>query len=110
MISWFSRSRIRKYVSLSPRKQNKVRMGLEEQLAELQKQFETVSQHRESLTARLRVQEDRCKTLGDERHRVHEAYQEQVRSKLLLQGNVESKMETIKKLEERAEQMRRRQQ
>ena len=33
MISWFSRSRIRKYVSLSPRKQNKVRIGLEKQLS-----------------------------------------------------------------------------
>ena len=79
-------------------------MGLKEQLAELQKQFETVCQDRESLNARLRVQEDRCKALGDERHKVHEAYQEQVRSKLLLQGNVESKMETIKKLEARADQ------
>ena len=57
---------------------------LQEQLAELQKQFETVCQDRESLNARLRVQEDRCKALGDERHKVHEAYQEQVRSKLLL--------------------------
>ena len=33
MISWFSRSRIRKYVTLSKKKQDKVRMGLEERLS-----------------------------------------------------------------------------
>ena len=33
MISWFSRSRIRKYMTLSKKKQDKVRMGLEERLS-----------------------------------------------------------------------------
>ncbi len=79
-------------------------LGLQEQLESLKQQYETVCGERESLSSRLRVQEERCKALGDERHRVHEAYQEQVRSKLLLQGNIESKMETIKKLENKADQ------
>ena len=78
-------------------------LGLQERLEGLEQQYDAVCGERESLSSRLRVQEERCKALGEERHRVHEAYQEQVRSKLLLQGNIESKLETIKKLENKAD-------